>query len=183
MLFSTATGFAQNNFLVLKKRNKTVRHFWKGGYIAFQLKDGQWMTGILTKIEKDSFYLKTEVIANSWFRNDTSYYSGYHYAISDIYAIPRKELQVAYINGRYQINRGGGHMHWYWVKSGWIFRAGAIGYTALDVTNGLIKNNFTFSGSKFGIAAAVFLGGVVLDKVYKVKHKIGKRYRLEVVEG
>ena len=141
------------------------------------------MKGILTKIEKDSFYLKTEIIANDLFRNDTSYYSGYHYAISDIYALPKRGLQIDYLNGRYQINRGAGHMHFYWVKSGLLFRAGALTYTAVDLANGLIKNNFTFSGSKYGIAAAVFLGGVIMHKVYKVTYRMGKKYYLEVVNG
>ncbi len=178
----TISALAQDNMLALKKRSNTIQRFWKNGYISFQLQDGRWMKGVITKIANDSFYLTTEIITNSLLRADTQHYSGYHYAISDIYALPKRGLQIDYINGEFQINKAAGHMHFYWVKSGWLFRAGAIGYVALDAANGLIKHNFTFSGSKYGIAAGVFAGGVLLKKVYKVTYRLGKKYRLEVVK-
>lgn len=61
------------------------------------------------------------------------------------------------MNGRFQITTSGGHVHWYWIKSGWIFRVGAGGYAVLDVANGLIRSNFSLSGSKLGTAAAIIL--------------------------
>ena len=73
-------------------------------------------------------------------------------------------------------------MHWYWIKSGWIFRTGAAGYAALSVANGLIKNDFTFTGSRLGIAAGVFLAGVLLKKTYKLTHRLGKKYYLETIK-
>ena len=165
LIFFTALAFAQYDFIVLKKRNKSVQYFWKDSYIAFQLKDGQWIKGIITRIEKDFFYLRIEKISHSLMGPDTVHFSGFQYAISDIYAIPKKGLQIDYMNGRFEVNRGAGHVHWYWIKSGWIFRAGAIGYAVLNVSNGLLKKDLSVSGKGFGIAAGVFSGGVVLSNL------------------
>ena len=76
----------------------------------------------------------------------------------------KKGVQIDYIGDRFRITTDGGHKHWYWIKSGWIFRVGAAGYAALSITNGLIKNDFAFAGSKLGIAAGVLLAGVILKK-------------------
>ena len=73
-------------------------------------------------------------------------------------------------------------MHWYWIKSGWIFRVGAAGYAGLNIANGIIDNNFSFSGGKLGIAAVIFLGGVVLHKTYKPTFRIRKKYHFEILK-
>jgi hypothetical protein len=179
LLFFTASSFAQNDYILLKKKNKSLQYFWKDSYISFQLKDRQWVKGIITKIEKDSFYLKIEKIRYSLMGSDTEYFSGFHYALSDIYAVPKKGVQVDDINGRFKINMSAGNQHWYWIKSGWIFRAGAIGYTGLYVINGLIENNLSFSGSRLGIVAAIFLGGVLLHEIYRTTYPLGHKYHLE----
>ncbi len=93
--------------------------------------------------------------------------------------MPKKRYLIDYKNGHFQISTSAGHVHWYWVKSGWIFRAGAIGYAALNVVNGLINNNFSFAGSKLGIAAGVFLFGVLLQQLYKPTLTVEKKYHLE----
>jgi hypothetical protein len=69
-------------------------------------------------------------------------------------------------------------------KSGWIFRVGAAAYAGLHIANGLIQNNFSFSDSKTELlaAAAVFLVGVLLHKNYKPYLRIGRKYRLEILE-
>jgi len=167
--------------MVLKKGNKTVQHFWKDSYITFQQKDGQWMHGIITKIENDSFYLTMEKITYSTMGSDTAHFSGFHYAFSDVYAMAKKAVKIDYIDGQFRINRAAGHLHWYWIKSGWLFRTAAIGYSALYVANGLIDNNLSLSGGKLGVASAVFLAGVILHKVYKLTFRLGNKYHLKAV--
>jgi hypothetical protein len=180
-LISLSTlSFAQHDYFVLKKRNKTVQHFWKDSYITFQLKDGQWVKGIITNIKKDSFELKIERITYSMMGSDTVHFSGFHYALSDIYAMPGKGLKIDYINGGFKVNKSAGHVHWYWVKSGWLFRTGAIGYTVLHIANGII-NDLSFSGINLGIAAGVFIAGVVLHKIYKPIFRLGTKYHMESV--
>ena len=177
----SAFSIAQNNFLILKKKGRGIQHFQRGSHITFQLKNNEWLQGIITKIENDSFYFTKEIIIYHTMSVDTIHFSGYHFALSDVYAMPKKGVQVEYINGAYRINMSAGHIHWYWIKSGWVFRAGAAGYAALNVANGIIKNDFTFTGSRLGVAAGVYLFGMLLHQLYTFRFKLGKKYRLEEV--
>ena len=181
-IFCTAGAFAQNDFLVFKKKHKTIQRFFKNSYITFQLNDREWIHGIITKIENDSFYLTKVVIQVHLMGSDTFYFNGFHYALSDIYTMPKKGVQVHYVNGRYEISRAGGHVHWYWVKSGWIFKAGGAGYALLHVLNGVTKKERNFSGKNLAIAGGVFSVGVLLRYLYKPVLRTGRNYRLAVVK-
>jgi len=124
------------------------------------------------------------VVRYSLMGSDTVHYSVKGFALTDIFALPNKGILIDYINGRFQISRSGGHVHFYWIQSGWIFRVGAAGYAGLHIANGLIKNNLAFSDSKIPLlsAAAVFLGGVLLHKNYKPYLPIGGKYRLGIIK-
>jgi hypothetical protein len=174
--------YCQHDFFIFKKKDKTIALFSKDSYIAFQVKDHQWYTGYITKVQSDSFYIKPMVVHYNLVGTDTAYYDVLPFTLADVFAMPKKGVQVDYINGRFQITTSGGHVHWYWVKSGWIFRAGAAGYAILNVLNGVIKNNFSFSGSNLGIAAAVFLFGELLHHTYKPTLRLGKKYYLQPVK-
>ena len=112
---------------------------------------------------------------------DTVYYEPLDLVCSDVYAMPKKGVLIDYINGSYRISKSGGHVHWYWIKSGWIFRVGAIGYAALNIANGIIYNNFSFKGSNLGIAAGIFLFGELLKYLYNPTLTLGKKYHLETI--
>jgi hypothetical protein len=169
---------AQNNVILFKKKNKTLASFAKGSYIAFQLKSHLWFTGNISRIQNDTFYIKPMMVRFQLLGADTSYQNTLQFTLADVYAMPKKGVQIDYINGRYQITSEGGHIHWYWIKSGWVFRVGAAGYAGLNIVNGLIKKDFSFSGSRLGIAAAVFAFGELLHFHYKFVHKLGKKYYL-----
>jgi hypothetical protein len=174
---------AQQDFFVLRKGDKTIRHFHKGSYLSFQLKSKEWNKGFITKIENDSFYFTKEVVIyHLASRADTFHFGGFHYALTDIYALPKRGVQIDHINGHFQITGSGGHQHFYWIKSGWIFRAGGAGYTALNIINGAIKNNYSLTGGKIGIAAGVFATGVILKKAYKLTRRMGRRYHLPTIK-
>jgi hypothetical protein len=160
LLFSFSIAFCQQNILVFKKRNKGIARYGKGATIAFLLKNKQWQKGELTKIQNDSVYIRPMVIRYSLMGSDTVHYSPVGFALTDVFAMPNKGILIDYINGHFQISTSGGHVHWYWVKSGWIFRVGAAGYAGLNIVNGLIRNNFSFRDSKTQLiaATAVFLG-------------------------
>jgi hypothetical protein len=115
---------------------------------------------------------------------DTVHYSIKGFALTDIWALPNRGILIDYKEGQYHVSRTGGHVHFYWVKSGWIFRVGAAGYAGLHIVNGLIKDNLSFSDSKVPLlsAAAVFLGGVLLHKHYKPYLRIGRKYRVEIIK-
>lgn len=140
------------------------------------------MKGFITNIKNDSFYFTKEIMRYYTMGSDTTLIAGYHYALSDIYAMPKKGVQINYIGDRFKIIMDGGHQHWKWIKSGWIFRVGAAGYAALNLANRLVKNDFAFAGSKLGIAAGVFAVGMILKKTYKLTHRLGKKYHFEYMK-
>ena len=176
--------YSQQSILVLTKRNKPLETFWNGSTIAFQLKGKEWKKGAITKIQNDSFYIRPMVVTQNIFNPDTVYFNTSGFLISEIYSMPKRGVLVDYKDGKFQIIRSAGHQHWYWIKSGWLFRIGAAGYAGLNILNGLVKNNFSISDSKnqLIIAAAVFMGGIILHKVYKVTVLTGKKYQIKTVQ-
>ena len=176
------TAYGQQDVVIFKKRNKEIGRYWKGATISFRLKNKQWQKGEITKIQNDSFFIRPMVVRYSIMGTDTFHYKMMGFALTDVFAMPKKGILVDYINGRFQISTSGGHVHWYWIKSGWIFRVGAAGYAGLNIANGLLENNFSFPESKtqLAAAAAVFLGGVLLHKTYKPYLQLGRKYSLEI---
>jgi hypothetical protein len=179
--FSTSIAHSQQNFLRFKKGRKTISTYWKGSTISFLTTNDQWQKGEITRIANDSFYIRPMVVRYHLMGTDTVHYSVIGFSMKDVFAMPNKGILIHYVDGTYQISRSGGHVKWYWVKSGWIFRVGAVGYAGLHVANGLIKDDFSLSRSKPNLitAAAVFLGGVLLHKSYKPYLPLGRKYQLE----
>jgi hypothetical protein len=182
LLFSFFVNYSQPAILLFKKKKKTLESFWVGSIIAFQLKDKQWQKGEITKIQNDSFFIRPVVVQYNLLNTDTLYYNIAGFSVSDIYAMPKRGVLIDYKDGGFEVSRSGGHQHWYWIKSGWVFRVGAAGYAGLIVANSLIDSDLSISDSKtqLGIAAAVFLGGVLLQKAYKLTVKVRKKYHFEV---
>ena len=133
-------------------------------------------------MENDSFYFTKEIVRYGLMGSDTMHFSGFHFALSDIYAVPKRGVQIDWVNDHYQIISWGGHQHFYWVKSGYIFRLGAAGYALVNILNGIIKHHVTLEGSKMGIAAVVLAGGIVLKKIYKLTHRLGGKYKLLTIK-
>jgi len=183
-IFFFPTIYSQEDVLVFKKRNKDIDRYWKGTTISFQLKNKQWQKGEITKIQNDSFFIRPMIVRYSLMSIDTFHYKIMGFALTDVFAMPNKGILIDYINGRFQISPSGGHVHFYWIKSGWIFRVGAAGYAGLNIVNGLIDNNFSFKESKIQLAAAaaVFFVGVLLHKSYKSYLQLGKKYSLEILK-
>ena len=176
--------YSQQDLLVFKKKYKTIYNYWKGSVIAFQQENMQWQKGEITKIKNDSFYLRPMILRYNLIGIDTTYFPVVGFSIVDIYALPKKGVRVEYVNGRFQPKISGSHVKWYWVKSGWIFRVGAAGYAGLHIVNGIVQNDLSFSESKteLGIAAAVFLVGVLLQKTYRPTLRIGRKYHIETIK-
>jgi hypothetical protein len=184
LLFSFFVSHSQQSILIFKKKNVTLESFWVGSTIAFQLKDKQWQKGEITKIQNDSFFIRPVVVQYNMLNTDTFYYNTSGFSVSDIYAMPKRGVLIDYKDGEFGISMSGGHQHWYWIKSGWIFRVAGAGYAGLIVANSLIDSDLSISDSKtqLGIAAAVFLGGVLLKKTYKLTLKVGKKYHFEIFQ-
>jgi hypothetical protein len=104
-------------------------------------------------------------------RTDTFYYPVKGFILSDIYAMPKRGYLVDFVNGRFQISKSGGHVHFYWIKSGFIFRVAGAGFTLLGVINGSLIN--------IPIGATVFASGVIMKKIYNPTIRIKGKYRIE----
>jgi hypothetical protein len=175
------SSHSQKRVLLFKRNTKTIRSFHEGFYIDFQTRDRQWVHGVITKISNDSFYLTKEFVTFHLMGSDTSHISGFSYSLADIYGMPNKGIKIEYMNSRFQINRGAGHVHFYWIKSGYIFRLGALAYAAVHLINGALFSNFTFSPQSLGIAAGVFLPGKLLKYTYKPVLRLKGKYRFQIL--
>ena len=176
-----AIVYGQQDFFAFRKRNKTLKLYTKDSYIAFQTKDKEWFAGNITKVQNDSFFIKPTVVVYNFMSIDTIRYNELSFALTDVYAVPKKGIQIDYIDGKFQITRSGGHMHWYWVKNGWLFRVGGVSYASLDVTNGIIKRNYSLSGGNLAFAAVIYLIGEIMHQTYGVTHRIGKKYHFQSI--
>ena len=184
VLFYFFNSYSQQAILLFKKKNITVQSFWVGSTIAFQSRDKEWQKGEITRIRNDSFFIRPTVVQYGLLTTDTFYYNVTGFSVSDVYAMPKRGVLIDYKDGEFQVSQSGGHQHWYWIKSGWLFRAGAAGYAGLIVANTLIDSELSLSDSKtqLAVAAGVFMVGVLLKKIYKLTLRTGKRYHLETFQ-
>ncbi|MFN8289011.1 MAG: hypothetical protein U0U70_02020 [Chitinophagaceae bacterium] len=182
LLLATMASGAQQNVLALKKGNKTTEHYWKGQFIAFQLQNKEWRKGEITAIRNDSVYIRPRVIHYNLYTTDTAWFNIEGYALTDIYALPKKGYLIDYKNGRFQYSGSGGHVHWYWVKSGWLFRTAGLGYAGLNILNGAINNDLSLKDPWPYIATGLFSAGVLLKHLYKPWIRMGKKNRLQVIQ-
>ena len=184
LLFYFFNSFTQEAILLFKNKNITVQSFWVGSTIAFQSQDKEWQKGEIITIRNDSFFIRPAVVQYSLLTTDTFYYNVARFSVSDVYAMPKRGVLIDYKDGEFQVSQSGGHQHWYWIKSGWLFRVAAAGYAGLIVANTLIDSDLSLSDSKtqLAVAGAVFTVGVLLKKIYKLTLRTGKRYHLETFQ-
>ena len=182
LTFYFSVAYTQQDFFVLKKGNKTIASYRKDFYIAFQIKGKEWITGSITNIQNDSFSIRPMIVHYYLMGSDTAYYPVLSFHLRDVRVIPKKGVKIDYIKGQFRVNRSAGHVHWYWIKSGWVFRIGSIGYTALNIINGLLENGLLFSWNTFGVAAGFFLFGEILHHTYKFTIRMGKKYHLHFIK-
>lgn len=181
IFFCGNSAYSQNEILVFKKGKKIIERYWKGSEIAFLQKNGDWRKGNIKKIKDDSIYIQPVIVYFGFMRTDTVHYAVQGFSLADIYAMPKNGILIDYKDGSFQISRSGGHVHWYWIKSGLLFRFGAAGYAALHVLNGLNKG-YELEMTNLEYAAGVFGLGVFLKYMYKPYLRMGKRYHFEVLK-
>lgn len=172
---------SQQASLVFKKRNNVINTFWKGDFIAFQTDNKQWQKGELMRIQTDSFYIRPMVVRYGYLGSDTTYYEVQGYALRDVYAMPKRGVLVDWRGDGFGISGQGGHVHFYWIKAGWLFRALGIGYAGLHLLNGVLYDHSSFNGPTLGIAAGVAAIGFLLKRTYKLTIRTGKKHHLEIL--
>ena len=89
-----------------------------------------------------------------------------------------------YVGGSFKPFITESNVKFYWIKNGWLFRAGGIGFAALNIINSIIKNNFSWSNNKTALisSAAAFSAGMLLKKKYKPSLWLGKKYHIETLD-
>jgi hypothetical protein len=180
LLFSSKFIYAQKNILEFKKGRKVISRYWEGSEIAFLGRDGEWEKGVIKRIKSDSIYIQPSYVNYYLMGTDTITLNTLGFSTAGIYAMPKRGMLIDYINGRFQINRAGGHVHFYWIKSGTLFRYGAAAYVAVSLINSINSEN-KITGEELAISAGVFAFGVVLKYLYKPYHKIGRKYHFEML--
>jgi hypothetical protein len=180
LLISSKVIYAQKNILEFKKGRKAISRYWEGSEIGFLGKEGEWEKGIIKKLKSDSIYIQPSYVRYYPMGTDTITLNTFGFSIDDICAMPKKGMLIDYKNGSFQINRAGGHVHFYWIKSGTLFRYGAAAYVAVSLINGINSEN-KITGEELAISAGVFAFGVLLKCLYKPYLKIGRKYHLEVL--
>jgi hypothetical protein len=175
---------SQQEILIFKKGNKEIYKYWPGTTIAFQIKNGEWQKGEITKFKNDSFFIRPRVVHYNLYNTDTFYYNITGYSVADIYAFPKPGVRVDFVNGSFRALIAGSHVKWYWIKGGAVFRYAAEGYAVLVVANGIIKNDLSWKRDKNKLltAAAVYLGGFFLRMSYKPYLRIGRKYQVQILK-
>jgi len=180
LLFGRST-YAQKSILEFKRGRKVISRHWEGTEISFLLQDGEWKKGLIKKINKDSIYIQPSVVHYSPMGTDTFTLNTVGFSISEIHAMPKRGMLIDYKNGRFQISRSGGHVHFYWIKSGVLFRWGAAAYLGVALVNGLYDKERKVTGGEIAYSLGVFGFGVLLKYLYKPYLKVGKKYHFKVL--
>jgi len=179
LLCCNLMGHSQINFLVLTRGNKSIQYYWKDSHFTFQLKGGPWLTGILTKITPDSFYMTQEIIRYNTMGSDTVHFGGLAFGIKDVYALPTKKELIVYDHDEVHVILG--HEKFVWVRNGFIFMVVGAGYAGVSIANDLASNEPPFAHenlSGLGIATGVFLFGLFLHLNFDPYIHPGKKYHL-----
>lgn len=173
LIFSSCCGYGQSDFLVLKKKDRTIQTFLPGFTITFQLANHQWLQGTIKKIEKDSIFIrevKIQPVYGAWgFAGyDTGMLSLLKFPVKNIVAFPARPKPFAFIS------------------NGLLFQIGAAGYAGLNIINGLSRKEKIFDQKnlvRLGGAALVFALGQFLHRSHPDNLTLGKKYHLVYVRA
>ncbi len=171
LVFCSISAKAQQDFVVLKKRNKTIETFFTGSYISFLINKNNSVSACIKQIKNDSLLLKPfyEVVRGNplgLMYTDTIWQPNFKIAVTNIYAFPRTNKSFEYI------------------KNGTIFQIGSAGYVLLNVINALSNNNKLFdadNSTRLGFAAGIFSIGEAMHLLRLPVLVIGKKYKLQYI--
>lgn len=175
LLLLVASARSQGPALLFKKKNKTIQQYWPGREIAFQHTDREWRKGVLKRVTSDSIFIQPVIVNYFLMGTDTIRYLTTGYALTEIYAFPKPGISIEYDDGRFQIRRSAGHVHFFWIKGGWLFRATGMGYIGLHLVNSI---GASINPVSLAIAAGVTGVGFLLKAMYTPVLRIGKKYKL-----
>ncbi|MGH2649532.1 MAG: hypothetical protein ACRDE8_18280 [Ginsengibacter sp.] len=133
--------------------------------------------------QNDSFYVRPFIVHYTLMGPDTIYYGVNSFALTDVFAMPRKGELFNYTNDH--VTMIFGNERWVWIKNGWFFMVTGSTYAGLNIANNLLKNQSSFTGnniSRLGIAVAVIFVGGLLHLTYHPVLRLGRKYYLQFIK-
>lgn len=170
ILFTCVVNAQYSDFLLLKKKNKTIKSYYSGVNIELITKSGVYKNGTINKIQNDSIFLQEFLISNSmtsmgFYVIDTMGSLNYSYHYKDIQSVIKKS-----------------RANFDWSASGAALLGGGI---LLSTASGIVyladRDKFSpqllIAGSGLGVI------GYFLSKIKPKNVVIGKRnYKLEYIK-
>lgn len=170
LLLTAASSYSQpSDFLILKKKDKTIRSYYPGVEIEFVTTAGAYRKAIITSIHNDSLFLKEYNIRQAmtkfgFYVADTLGSYSYAYNYRDISTIGRKEKKGFNVQGSGGVLMGGGLL---------LTLASGVVYLA---------DRDKFSPALMGASAGLAAIGYLMTRINGKGIVIGKKkYRLEYV--
>jgi len=156
LLISPFLSKAQNDVLVLTKRGMHVRAFTVGDPITFETVYGQWFTGDISDLRRDTIYI-----------------NGQAFSYKEIDALKRDRQGLNKWTG--YDNRG----------TGILLTAAGAGLFAIGAINGARRGDkakewFTTSG--YIVGGALIGTGIYLIASQKKYYRLGGRYKLQYLQ-
>jgi hypothetical protein len=171
LLFVISAASGQNNILLLQKKQKTVRQFYAGRFIALETVTKSYAEGLVTKVTNDSIYIRFFEMVQS-----ITQYGGVYFDTSFRYttAIHVKDIGAIVIEKK-NSNRK---------RNGSILMVAGGGVMVLGAVNGLYRGDPPkdwYKPSGYITAAALIVTGYFLSKSAVKKYRIGKKYQLKIL--
>jgi len=168
-VFTTAASFGQaSDFILFKKKDRTLKTYFAGGQISFTAVSGAYIEANITAIKNDTLFLKQYIVRQvptqlGVYVLDTSfYYAQYHY------------------NQILSIGKTGRHFDW--GGSGAALMGGGL---LLTVASGVVylADNKKFSPELLGASVGLFGVGYLLSRASGKGMIIGKKYSLVYIKA
>ncbi len=167
--FTSFFSFSQqSDFLSLKKKDRTIKNYFKGAPIEFVHVNGYYISGIIERIYKDTLYVKqydVRMAPTFWgtrTRDTMGHYDlRFHY--KEISSIPKPEKSFEF------------------VRNGTLFMIAGGGYAFLHTFNSLIQKT-QIDPATLAISGGVALLGFTMYKLRRYYYVIGKKYSLQYVQ-
>ena len=173
LLLYNLAAIAQNDVLLLQKKGKTKQTYFAGKYIAVETKQGNFADGIITRIQKDTVYIRHFDIQQTatdyggmYFDTVFRYTTAIHYL--DIGAVPNPVSKVH--------NRK---------RNGTLLMIAGVGVMALGAINGAYRGDPPrdwYEPASYITAGSMIALGYLWTKSAKAKMVIGKKYKFKILQ-
>lgn len=163
-----AIAAQQSDFISLKKKDRTIKSYFKGSAFEFIHINGSGVSGYIDRIYKDTLFMHAydiRMTPNPWGTRfaDTVGSISLRFALNEIAAIPKPAKSFEYI------------------RNGTIFMIGGGGYAFLHIFNGLIQKS-KIHPSTLAVSGGVALAGFAMRKLRKYSYPIGKKYTISYIQ-